>query len=75
MQDESPIGIYLWLILILVINVLWIGMDVWLSRNGHEMLTTEFREGLRNPFWGPLLAFLTAGTVAAFVWHMFIDKS
>jgi len=74
MTDESSIGIWFWLVLILVVNALWIGMDVWLYRNGHEMLTTEFREGLQHPAWGPLLAFLTAGTVAAFAWHMLSDK-
>jgi hypothetical protein len=72
--DESNIGVWLWVVLILVINALWIGMDIWLRKNGHEYLTTEFREGLAAPVWGPLLAFMTAGTVAAFVWHMFVDK-
>lgn len=69
-MDESPIGIYFWFILIFVVNALWISMDVWLHLHGHELLTTEFREGLRHPLWGPVLAFLTAGTVAAFVYHM-----
>jgi hypothetical protein len=68
--DESPIGIYFWLILIAIINVTWIGMDVWLYRNGHEMLTTEFKEGLQSKWFGPLLCFLVAGTIAAFCWHM-----
>lgn len=73
--DESNIGVVFWVILIVVANALWIGMDIWLRRNGHEMLTEEFREGLKNPFLGPLLTFLTFGTIAAFVYHMFIEKN
>ena len=74
MTDEAPVGVYLWLVLIVVVNALWIGMDLWLRAHHHEFLTTEFREGLKNPLLGPLLAFLTAGTVAAFVWHFFLSK-
>lgn len=71
---ESSIGIWFWLVLIVEVNATWIGMDVWLNRNGYEMLTTEFREGLRNPFMGPLLFFLTFGTIAALVGHFFIEQ-
>jgi hypothetical protein len=74
-MDESNVGIWLWGVLLVIVNATWIGMDIWLRRNGHEFLTTEFREGLKHPLWGPVLAFATAGTVAAFVWHMFIDKN
>jgi len=74
MTDESSIGIWLWVVLIVAVNGLWIGMDLWLRANGHEYLTTEFREGLRNELWGPVLAFLTAGTVAAFVTHMWTSQ-
>lgn len=68
--DESPIGVYLWGALIIIVNAAWIGMDLWLRANGHEYLTTEFKEGLKHPLWGPILCFATAGTVAAFAWHM-----
>lgn len=74
MTDESNIGVWLWVILILAVNVTWISMDLWLRGHDHEYLTTEFREGLANPLLGPLLCFLVAGTVAAFVWHMYISK-
>lgn len=73
--DESPIGVWLWLVLIVTTNAQWIGMDLWLRAHDHEYLTTEFREGLQHPLWGPVLCFLVAGTVAAFVWHMFISKT
>lgn len=72
MTDESPIGIWLWVWLIVQTNATWIGMDLWLKAHHHEYLTIEFREGLRNELWGPVLCFLVAGTVAAFCWHMFI---
>jgi hypothetical protein len=68
--DESHIGVWLWIVLIVTINAEWIAMDVWLRANGHEYLTTEFREGLRSEWLGPLLCFLVAGSVAAFIWHM-----
>ena len=74
MTDESNIGVWLWVALILGINAAWISMDVWLSKHGHEMLTTEFKEGLRGEITGPLLCFLVAGTVAAFCWHMLTNR-
>jgi hypothetical protein len=70
MDDESNIGVWLWVALIVGINITWVAMDVWLHRHHHELLTTEFKEGLRNQLLGPLLCFLVAGSVAAFVWHM-----
>ena len=73
-MDEKPYGIYAWVILIVVVNALWISIDVWLGKHGHEYLTTEFREGLRNELWGPFLVFITTGTFAAFMWHMFIGR-
>ena len=69
--DESPIGVWFWLVLIVEVNATWIGMDLWLRTHNHEYLTTEFREGLRHPVWGPVLCFLLFGTVAALVWHFF----
>ncbi len=75
MTDESNIGIWLWLVLIVEINLSWIAMDLWLRKHHHEFLTTEFKEGLRNPLLGPLLCFLVAGTVAAFVFHMYSTRA
>lgn len=74
MTDESNIGVWFWLFIFAQGNALWIGMDMWLHAHHHEYLTVEFREGLRNPLWGPLLCALLAGTVAAFVWHMFSNS-
>lgn len=69
-MDESNLGIWLWAVLLIIVNVTWIGMDLYLHARGHELLTTEFREGLKDPLWGPMLAFATAGTFSAFVYHM-----
>ena len=69
-MKETPVGVWMWLALIIIVNATWISMDLWLHANGYEYLTTEFREGLRNELWGPCLCFLTAGTAAAFIWHM-----
>ena len=74
MTDESNIGVWLWVVLIVGVNATWIGMDLWLRAHRHEFLTTEFREGLKDGLLGPLLCFLVAGTVAAFVWHMFLSR-
>jgi hypothetical protein len=74
MTDESPIGVWLWLALIVEINATWIGFDLWLRAHHHEYLTTEFKEGLNHELWGPLIVGLLAFTVAAFVWHMFTAR-
>jgi len=72
--DESSIGVWLWIALIILVNAEWIAIDLWLRANRHEYLTTEFKEGLAHPLYGPLLCFLVAGTVAAFVWHMWTSR-
>lgn len=70
--DESAIGVWFWLFGIIIgFNIIWVGMDVWLRMNNHEYLTTEFREGLRHPVWGPIIMGLVAFTIAAFLTHMF----
>lgn len=74
MTDESPIGVWLWLVLIIEINATWIGMDLWLRAHHHEYLTTEFKEGLNHELWGPLIVGLLAASIAAFVWHMFTAR-
>jgi hypothetical protein len=75
MTEKAPVGVWLWLVLVIEVNASWIAMDVWLNTHGYEMLTTEFKEGLRHPIGGPLIAFATAGTVAAFLWHMLSAKT
>jgi hypothetical protein len=74
MTDESPIGVWLWLVLIIEINASWVAMDLYLRAHHHEFLTTEFKEGLNHEVWGPLIVGLLAFTVAAFVWHMFTAR-
>lgn len=72
--DESNIGIWLWVILIVQTNVEWILMDLWLDRHGHEFLTTEVREALRSPAWAAVVTFLIGGTISAFCYHMLVQK-
>jgi len=69
--DESNVGVWAWVILILLANAYWIGFDLWARANQHEYMTTEFREGLNNPVLGPLIMGLVAFTVVAFLVHMF----
>ena len=68
--DESNIPLIFWFVFLAVTNAMWICGDIWLKRHGHEYLTTEFKEGLKNQVIGPILAFVTVGSFAAFAWHM-----
>ena len=69
--DESNVGVWAWVILIIGVNAYWIGFDLWARANNHEYLTTEFREGINNQLFGPLILGLVAFTVTAFLVHMF----
>ncbi len=74
MTDESNIGVWLWVVLLVEINLSWILMDLWLKAHGHEFLTTEFKEGLSGTITGPILVGATSATVGAFVWHMWSNR-
>ena len=67
--DESDIPMWLWGLELLLVNM-WIPMDIWLRRHGHEYLTTEFRETLARPIAGPILAVTTFATFGVFIAHM-----
>ena len=69
--DESNVGVWAWVILIIGVNAYWIGFDLWARANNHEYMTTEFREGINNQLFGPLILGLVAFTVVAFLVHMF----
>ena len=69
--DESNVGVWAWVILIIGVNAYWIGFDLWARANNHEYMTTEFREGINNQLFGPLILGLVAFTVTAFLVHMF----
>jgi hypothetical protein len=73
-MSEKPIGVWLWLVLIVTVNAEWIAMDLWLRAHRDEYLTTEFREGLAHPLWGPVITGLVAFTIAAFCAHMWLSK-
>lgn len=64
MVSEAPIGIYMWLFLMGFVLAYVVGCDWWLHANGYEYMTTEFKEGVVNPVWGPLI---TAAWFALFV--------
>ena len=68
--DESNVGVWAWVVLIVAVNAYWISFDLWARANQHEYMTTEFREGLGNPLFGPLIMGLVAFTVVAFLTHM-----
>jgi len=68
--DESSIGIWLWVVLLILVNAEWIAMDLWLRRNGHEFLTVELREGLLGGGWtGLLLAAAIGATLGIALYH------
>jgi len=68
--DETPFGVWAWLGLIVLVNAYWIGFDLWARSHNHEYMTTEFREALNDPLWGPVVLGLCAFTVVAFLVHM-----
>ena len=69
--DESTVGVWAWVGLIVLANAYWIIFDLWARANNHEYMTTEFREGMSNELFGPLILGLVAFTVVAFLVHMF----
>jgi hypothetical protein len=50
-SDERPYGIWLWCILLVFILGYVVVADWWLHSQGHEFMTTEFKEGLDNTVW------------------------
>lgn len=72
--SEAPVGVWIWLGMAVLFNVIWISADVWLYRHGYELLTTEFKEGLRDPFWAAVIYFVTFGSIAAFLGHMWSTR-
>lgn len=72
--DEKPIGIWLWLILF-VINLAYVVIaDWWLHSHGHEFMTTEFREGLQNEIWGPIVTASWFGLFIGLTFHFYSAK-
>jgi hypothetical protein len=69
--DESSVGMWAWVGLIFLANAYWILFDLWARANNHEYMTTEFREGMSNELFGPLILGQVAFTVVAFLVHMF----
>ena len=68
---ESAAPQFAWLGLIVLVNVYWTFYDFVLAPMFRwEMMTTEYREGLNNPVFGPFIFGGTVLTVAAFFWHM-----
>lgn len=71
MKSERPVGVILWLVLIVGVTAYVVLADLWLHSRGYEMLTTEFKEGLRNMVYGPLIVGFSAGLIGGLVWHFF----
>lgn len=69
--DEKPYGIILWAALILFIFLFVLVSDLWLYRHGHEMMTTEFKEGIKNRVWGPVLTGLFFGAQIGLAFHFY----
>lgn len=70
LPDESNAPLIAWVGLIILVNIYWIGYDVWARLSNKEYMTTEFKEGLHNTLYGPLIMGLVAFTVIAFLTHM-----
>lgn len=75
MTDESNIGWWLWLVLLVLFNAIWICMDLWLHRHHHEMLTIEVREVLAGGGWRALAAAaFTGATFSVILYHFFWQR-
>jgi hypothetical protein len=73
-SDERPYGIWLWCILLVFILGYVVVADWWLHSQGHEFMTTEFKEGLDNTVWGPIVTALWFGTWIGLTFHFYIAK-
>lgn len=69
--DESDLPLIFWVILLVGINALWIWMDLWLHRHGHEYLTIEVREILDGGGWRALLFCAFVGATAGLIFYHF----
>lgn len=75
MTDESSIAWVFWIVLIVAINAIWIGMDLWLRAHNHELLTREIREVLAGGSWRSLLvAAFTGATFGIVMFHFFFQR-
>jgi len=75
MTDESNVGWWLWLVLLVSINAIWISMDVWLATHHHETLSREIHEALAEGSWrGLTVAAFTGATFAVILFHFFWQR-
>lgn len=64
-----------WLVLFVLINVYWIGYDLWAHFSGHKAMTTQMRDWLHETLAGPLIFGLLGFVVCAFYYHMLVKAS
>lgn len=69
--DNSLIGVWLWVALIVDVLATVFLMDWWLYHHNHKLLTTWYKDALRNPVTGAIVVFLTAGAIATLLWHFY----
>lgn len=74
--DESHIGIWLGLTCVALALLPWIPFDWWLKKNGHEYITTEFREALQDKgAWGLIVSFFVCGILGVGAYHFYYQKT
>jgi hypothetical protein len=73
--DESNIGIILGLICVALALLPWIPMDLWLKKNGHEVITKEFHELMVQGGWWALVACGVIGAILFIAaYHFFYQR-
>jgi hypothetical protein len=73
MGDESLAGIWFWVGLLTGVIAYVAAADLWLHAHHHELMTSEFREGLAHPVFGPVLAGLWFAVFIGFTYHFFFE--
>lgn len=73
--SEKPLGVIAWAILLVGILVFVVVADIWLHHKGFEYMTTEFKEGLDNPIYGPILTALWFGTFIGLTFHFYLSRN
>lgn len=63
-----------WLIIMLAIVIYVVIFDVWASRTGHKLMTTQFRLWLFDPVTGPFIAGGWSGIFIGLTYHWFLRK-
>ena len=70
MKTSSESAWLAWLILLVGVNVYWIGYDLWAHYTNHYTMTKQMQNWLHGAVSGPLIFGFLGFIVLAFYYHM-----